>query len=75
MPKVKVSIEVRSGAARFDVAVQAESIRRAVSIVASRYPGLDVRMKFPVDPESFFVRDAADRAGITGFEQPQKIAA
>jgi hypothetical protein len=30
---VKVSIEVSSGAAHFDVAVQAESIRRAMSLV------------------------------------------
>jgi hypothetical protein len=30
---VKVSIEVRSGAAHFDVGVQAESIRRAMSLV------------------------------------------
>ena len=35
---VKVSIEVRSGAARFDVAVQAESIQRAMSFVRERYP-------------------------------------
>jgi hypothetical protein len=30
---VKVSMEVRSGAARFQVAVRAESIQRAVSLV------------------------------------------
>jgi hypothetical protein len=30
---VKVSVEVRSGAARFEVAVQAQSIQRAVSFV------------------------------------------
>jgi hypothetical protein len=33
---VKISIEVRSGAARFNVAVQAESIQRAVSLVKER---------------------------------------
>ncbi len=42
----KVSIEVRSGAARFRVAVRAESIRRAVSLVGERYPDHAVRVKF-----------------------------
>ncbi len=32
---VKISDEVRSGAARFDVAVQAETIQRAMSLVRS----------------------------------------
>jgi len=35
---VKVSIEVGSGAARFDVGVQVESIQRAMSLVRKRYP-------------------------------------
>jgi hypothetical protein len=60
---VKVSMEVRDGAARFGVAVRAESIRRAVSIVEGRYPGRDIGVKFPIDPGSFFV------------EQPKKMAA
>jgi hypothetical protein len=50
---VKVSLEVRSGAARFHVAVRAESIQRAVSTVAARYPGRDCRVKVPIDPEVF----------------------
>ena len=44
---VKVSIEVRDGAARFRVAVQAESIQRALSLVAARHPNHDVRVKLP----------------------------
>jgi hypothetical protein len=48
---VKVSVEVRNGAARFGVAVQAESIRRAVSLAGDRYSGRGVRVKFPTDPE------------------------
>jgi hypothetical protein len=35
---VKVSIQVDSGAARFDVGVQVESIQRAMSLVSKRYP-------------------------------------
>ena len=46
---VKVSIEVRNGAARFDVAVQAENIQRALSFVGKRYPDGNVRVKFPID--------------------------
>ncbi len=72
---VKVTIEVRNGAARFAVAVRAESIRGALNFVASRYPGHDLGVKFPVDPEGFFVEDPAARAGIVGFEQPGGIAA
>lgn len=72
---VKVSIEVRNGAARFTVAVRAESIRRALNIVARRYPGRDIGVKFPVDPEGFFVEDPTARAGIVAFERPEKVAA
>jgi hypothetical protein len=69
---VKVSMEVRSGAARFDVGVQAESIYRAVSLVRERYPKANVRLKFPIKPESFFVEDAAPQAEQIEFEEPQK---
>jgi hypothetical protein len=44
---VKVSVEVRSGAAHFDVGVQAESIQRAMSFVKERYPKGSVKVKFP----------------------------
>jgi hypothetical protein len=48
---VRVSAEVREGAARFRVAVRAESIRRAVRIMKGRNPGRDVRIVFRMDPE------------------------
>jgi hypothetical protein len=35
---VKISVEVRSGTARFRVAVRAESAERALRLVAGRYP-------------------------------------
>jgi hypothetical protein len=56
---VKVSIEVHSGTARFTVAVQAHSIQRALSIVAARYPGSVAKVKFPIDPDGFFVEHSA----------------
>jgi len=54
---VKVSIEVHSGTAHLAVAVQAKSIQRAPSIVASRHPGSVARVKLPIDTEGFYVED------------------
>ena len=56
---VKVSIEVRDGTARFAVSVLAKSIQQALNIVAAQYPGSVVKVKFPIDPESFFAEDSA----------------
>ena len=72
---IKVSIEVRSGTARFDVAVRAESIRRAVSLVGGRYPGRNLRVKFPIDPEGFFVDDPAAPTETIEVELPERTAA
>jgi hypothetical protein len=73
---VKVSVEVNSGAARFCVAVRAQSIRRASSLLAGRYPKGEVRVNSPIEPEGFSVENPA-RAGIAGYydEQPDAIAA
>ena len=72
---VKVSVEVRSGGTRCIVAVRAESIERAASFVAGRYPEGDVRVKFPIDPDGFFVEDLAARVGMIEAEQSAGIAA
>jgi hypothetical protein len=56
---VKLSIEVHSGTARFTVAIKAQSIHQALRIVAARHPSSVTRVKFPIDPESFFVEDSA----------------
>ena len=56
---VKVSIEVHDGTARFVVAIKAHSIQQALSIVAARYPSSAVGVRFPIDPESFFVEGFA----------------
>jgi hypothetical protein len=72
---VKVSIEVRNNATHFNVAVRAQSIKRAVSVVRGRYPRCDVRVKFPIDPEGFFVKEPAPQSGLVGAEQPDLIAA
>ncbi len=72
---IKGSVEVCNGTARFDVTVQAESIRLAVSSVRGRYPGGDVRVKFPMDPEDFFVEDPAARTGTADLHRPYGMAA
>ncbi len=48
-----VEVEDESGA--FSVTVYAETLRRAVELAANRYPGGFVRIRFPLDPEVFFV--------------------
>jgi hypothetical protein len=72
---VKISIEVRYGHTSFDVTVQAQSIQQAVNLVRGRYPGSDVRVKFPINPTGFFVIDSAAPAGIVGCEGPDLMAA
>ena len=60
---IKVSVEVREGTALFRVAVQAESIDRAMSIVNGGHPGRDVRVVFPIDPEEFFIGESKKHGG------------
>jgi hypothetical protein len=72
---IRVILEVRNGAAHFDVVARAESIQQAASIVGARFPDADFRVKFPIDPGRFFVADLTALAGIVGFERPSGIAA
>jgi len=55
---IRISVAVSSGAARFEVAVEAESIERALEIVARQNPGKECEVTFPIDPERFFVKDS-----------------
>ncbi|MDQ4128433.1 MAG: hypothetical protein M3151_10875 [Actinomycetota bacterium] len=67
---VKVSVEVGSGG--FRLAVAAETISRALRLVEDRYPGAEIRIIFPLDPDEFFARPAT----AAGIERtlPEKIA-
>ena len=56
-------MQVREETALSRATVQAESIREAVNITRSRYPGRDVRVVFPIDPEDFFIEDPAQGNG------------
>jgi hypothetical protein len=66
---VRITVEVGKGAVRYRVAVQAETIRRALDIVERLNPGGDLRVTFPLDPETFFVEDPAAAVGLVG-EKP-----
>jgi hypothetical protein len=59
---VRISVEVRSGTARFRVGVQAQSIKTALAVVAGRYPRGMVEVHFPVEPERIFVREQTHKA-------------
>ena len=54
---IRISIEVRSGTARFKVSAQAESIEGALEIAKRYNPGKECKVVFPIDPEGFFVED------------------
>ena len=69
---VRVSIEVRGGAARFRVRAQAWSIQRAASLVRGLHPTSDVRVVFPIDPEGFFLEDALAQEGLVEAGKPQE---
>lgn len=71
---IQVDIEVRSGAARFRVMARARSIQRAVSLTGSGYPGGEVRLVMPVEPDSFFVKDALNEAECVGVRMPEALA-
>lgn len=71
---VKVSIEVSYGAIQFGVAVRAESIERALRLVAARYPESEARVRFPIDPEGFFVKDPTAQAEVVSIEQDRLAA-
>jgi hypothetical protein len=72
---VRVSIEVRSGTARFRVGVQAESIQRAVSLAKGSYSASDFRVVFPLNAREFFVEDVGAQGEQIEFEEPKKNTA
>jgi thymidine kinase len=55
---IRISVHVSSKTARFGVSIQAESIERALEIVARQHPGKECEVVFPIDPEAFFVEEA-----------------
>jgi hypothetical protein len=60
---LKISVQAMSGAARFSVAVQADSIERALEIVKRQNLGRDCEVTFAIDPEAFLVAEYAATSG------------
>ena len=65
---IRISVVLTRGAARYRVAVQAQSIGRALEIVEGQNPGCQAKVAFPIDPETYFVRDAAAIDGLVDRE-------
>jgi hypothetical protein len=72
---IRVVIEVWNGATHSGVVAQARSVREAANVAAAAYPNADVRVRFPIDPATFFLKDPAARAEIVGVERPEEVAA
>ena len=60
---VRIAAQARSGAARFSVAVQAESIERALEIAKKQNLGRNSEVTFPINSEVFFVAEPAAMSG------------
>jgi hypothetical protein len=69
---IEVSIEVGSGDICSEMVIRAGSIRQALSIAGDRYPDRDLRVVFPIKPETFFVEDLATPAEL--IEIPHSVA-
>ena len=60
---VRVCIKVDCGeASATTLAVRAENILRALEIAGEENPGCALKVVFPLDPDTFFVRDASEGA-------------
>jgi hypothetical protein len=69
---VRIAVQASSGAARFSVAVQAESIERALEIAKKQDLGRNSEATFPINSEVYF---AAEPAAASGSAKPGKSAA
>jgi hypothetical protein len=58
---IRVCIEVDRGTDRPTMLfVRAESIVRALEVAGEQNPGCALNVAFPLDPDTFFVRDASE---------------
>jgi hypothetical protein len=58
---IRVCIEVNRGTGRpTTLSVTAESILRAIEVTGEQYAGCALNVVFPLDPDTFFVRDASE---------------
>ena len=59
----RITFEVGSGAARYKIAVQAGSVRRALEIAEGLSPGSDLGATLPMDFETSSVEDPTATVG------------
>ncbi len=59
-----VTVEVREGAVTRRVRIVAPSIERAIKMAGDEKRGRRVRLRFPIDPEIFFVLKDRDRSEV-----------
>jgi hypothetical protein len=71
----KVSIRVQSGAARFDVAIVADSEEQAIVLFRERYRAGDVRVKSLIGLEGRSVDGRAARTREDGSSHTDTLAA
>jgi hypothetical protein len=71
---IQVVLEVCTGPASFRVTARARSIRRSISLAGVRYPGGEVRLVLPVEPESFFVGGVPGEAESVPPQVPVRLA-
>ena len=58
---IRVYIEVDRGTERpTTLSVRAESILRALEVAGEQNPGCALNVVFPLDPDTFFVRDVSE---------------
>ena len=69
---MRIAVQATSGAARFSVAVQAESIERALEIAKKQDFARDSEVKFPINSEVFF---AAEPIAVSGSARSGRSAA
>ena len=71
---IRVDVEVGSGGGIFKAAIRAESIARAVGLAQARYPGSDISVLFPIDPEGFFCEDSTPAKVPIRLKMPEEEA-
>jgi hypothetical protein len=59
---IRVRIEVDRGEVRSTLSVRAESILRALEVAREQNPDCALSVVFPLDPDTFFVRDTSEGA-------------
>src|SRR5918998_83914 len=69
---VRIAVQATSGAVRFGVAVQAESVERALRIAKKQDLGRNSEVTLPINSEVFF---AAEPVAVSGSARPGRSAA